>query len=126
MWRSVPPISVMVLSSWCRLTAKATSCPLEDGLSQDLFDGGDPRLDLLHPAHAQGEHALLEGLPLDLHRGGADHDEVADPLGDLHDLVEAHPALVARAVAGAAALALVELEGPHLLGGHPDLDQGLR
>ena len=30
-----------------------------------------PALDLLEAAHAQREHPLLEGLALDLHRGGA-------------------------------------------------------
>src|SRR5260221_647934 len=98
----------------------------EHGLPQSLFDGRDARLDLLDPAHAEGEHPLLEGLPPELHRGGPDQDEVADPFGDLHDLVEAHPALVARPVAGAAAAALVELERPHQFRRHPDLDEGRR
>src|SRR5260221_9485936 len=96
----------------------------EHGLPQYLFDGRDARLDLLDPAHAEGEHPLLEGLPPELHRGGPDQDEIADRLGDLHDLVEAHPALVARAVAGPAPAALVELERPYHLGRHPDLDEG--
>src|SRR5678815_586139 len=91
-WRSVPPISVMVFRSWCRLTATITSWS-QHGLAQDFLDGRHADLDLLQAAHAEGEHPLLQGLPLDLDGGGPDHDQVADAFRDLHHFVKAHAAL---------------------------------
>ena len=70
-----------------------------DRFADDLFDRGDAGLDLDQAAAAQGDHALLDGLLLDLLGLGPGEDQLPDGRGDLHDLEQAGPALVAGVVA---------------------------
>ena len=75
---------------------------------------------------AEGDHALLEALPLDLDRGRAGEDELADLFGDLEDLDERDAALVAGVVALLAALALHDLHGLRVLRREAEGDEDLR
>src|SRR4029079_15611150 len=118
-----PPSSTA--TAWRSTPGRCAPRASQNSLPEDFLDGRDAVLDLLEAAHAEGEHSLLEGLALDLDGGASGHDEFADAVRDLHDLVEAHAPLVARPVAHAAAAPLVELEGPHLVGREADVDERL-
>src|SRR3954454_6923677 len=95
------------------------------GDAGDLGDRGQAAADLLEPVLAQAHHALVDGRVGDRLGRLAGHGERADRVADPHHLVEADPALVARAAAAGAAHGLVGLEvqadveavGAHDLGG---------
>src|SRR5262249_34169016 len=93
---------------------------LEHRLPHDFLDRRQAFLDLLEPRAAEGDHAFLESLPLDLDRGRAGEDELADLLGDLEDLHERDTTLVAGVVALVAALALHDLHVLRVLGREPE------
>src|SRR4051794_39098873 len=76
----------------------------------DLGDRRQPAADLLEAVLAQAHHALVYGGVHDRLRGLAGDGQRADGVADPHDLVEADPALVARAAAACAADGLVGLE----------------
>src|SRR3954467_5441085 len=75
-----------------------------------LGNGRDSVLDLLEAVRAQRAHALRDGHLADFLGGSALDREVADLVRDRHDLVQADPALVARAATAAAADGLVGVE----------------
>src|SRR5215212_830484 len=75
-----------------------------------LGNGRDSVLDLLETVRAQRAHALRDGHLADFVCRRALHRELADLVGDRHDLVQADTALVAGAAAAAAADRLVGLE----------------
>src|SRR5688572_6127115 len=77
------------------------------GDASDLGDRGEPAAHLLEPVLAQPHHALVDRRVGDRLRGLACHRQGADRVRDPHDLVEADPALVARAAAAGAAHGLV-------------------
>src|SRR5512141_555429 len=54
-----------------------------NGLAQDLFDRRDAVLDLDEAAPSQGQHALLDGLPLDVPGLGPGQDHGPDVVVDL-------------------------------------------
>src|SRR4030043_132220 len=95
-----------------------------DGLPQDFFDRSDAVLDLDEAAPAQRQHALLDGLPLDLPGLGPGQDHGPDVVVDLHDLEEGRPALVSGPVAGVAAAGLHDLESLELALQVAHLEQG--
>src|SRR3954454_11988251 len=80
------------------------------GESGDLGDRGHAQTHLLEPVVAQQAHSLLHRDVLDRLGGGALDCQIADLLGDLHDLVEADAALVAGVAAAGAAGRLVGLD----------------
>src|SRR5665647_321543 len=96
--------------------AMGTSVPIRarsfvpDGFAQDFFDRGDTVLDLDEAAAAQRQHALFDGLPLDLPGLGPGQDHRSDVVVDLHDFEQGCPALVTGPVAGVAAAGLHDLE----------------
>src|SRR5439155_12080733 len=53
------------------------------------------------------DHAFIDRLAPQLEPGGADENQLADLLADLHHLVQADASLIARVVAPVAALALL-------------------
>src|SRR3712207_1477823 len=65
----------------------------------NLADGRDPVLDLLEAVEAQRTHALSHRDVLDLVRRGSLDGQRGDLVAHLHHLVDAGPALVARAPA---------------------------
>src|SRR5690606_24150013 len=64
--------------------------------AQDLLDARHAEQGLAPAVLAQGVHALLHGRAADLGTRGARHGEPLDVFGDRHDLVQRHPAAVAR------------------------------
>src|SRR3954451_9693303 len=76
----------------------------------DLGDRGQAAADLLEAVLAEAHHALVHGGVRDVLGRLAGDRHAADRLRDPHDLVEADPALVARAAAARAAHGLVRLE----------------
>src|SRR3954471_6821169 len=75
-----------------------------------LGNGRDSVLDLLEAVRTQRAHALRDGDLADFIGGRPPDRKVANLVRDGHDLVQADPALVARAAAAAAADRLVGLE----------------
>ena len=53
-----------------------------DRLAHDFFDRGDAVLDFNQPGAAQGDHAVLDGLLLDVDGGAAGQDQLADVVVD--------------------------------------------
>src|ERR1700754_3915477 len=76
----------------------------------DLGDRRQPAADLLEAVLAQAHHALVHGGVHDALGGLARDGERTDRLAHPHDLIQADPALVARAAAAGAADGLVGLE----------------
>src|SRR5215217_9192093 len=122
-WRS----DAFCATTWRRISEKSKFMPLDSsalrretcspvgalpgaGDAGDLGDRGEPAADLLEPVLAQPHHALVDRRVGDRLGGLARHGERADRLGDPHDLVQADPALVARAAAAGAADRLVGLQ----------------
>src|ERR1019366_6954760 len=99
---------------------------LQHRLPDDLLDRRHAVLDLLEARAAEGDHALLETLPLDLDGRRAREDEFADLLGDLEHLDEGDAALVAGVVALLAALALHDLNALGVLRREAEGDEDLR
>src|SRR4029078_4361402 len=99
-----------------RTSAKSKSIRSPIGRRVDLRDpchlgnGRDSVFDLLEAVRAQRAHALGDGHLADLLGRGALDRELATLARDRHDLVQAGPALVARAAAAPAADRLVGLE----------------
>src|SRR3954466_13866208 len=75
-----------------------------------LGNGRDSVLDLLEAVRAQRAHALRDGHLANFVGRRALDRGVTDLVRDRHDLIQADPALVARATAAAAADGLVGLE----------------
>src|SRR5438552_16145754 len=96
-----------------------------DGL--DFLERGDALLHLDEARLPQVAHAFLLRLLGDIERRSAWHDELPHFIGDRHHLVDADPALVARALALVAANGSI---GPpcavEALFGTPGLDQRFR
>src|SRR4051812_39180612 len=101
MCRSEPLFSTSVCSS------SGSVAMLFHGLPRDLFDRGHAIHHLHQPAAAQRDHALVDRLAAQFQRGGADQNQLAQLLGDLHHFVETDAALVAAVVAALAAAALL-------------------
>src|SRR4051794_33403690 len=78
--------------------------------SRDLGDGRQAEPDLLEAVVSEAPHALAARDLADLIGRSALEDERADLLAERHELVEADPALVARAAAAPASHRLVGLE----------------
>ncbi len=75
---------------------------------------------------AKVEHAFAAGLGSDVHGVAAGHDDAGDLLADRHDLVDAHPALVAAALAAFATARSHRLPAAvELVGLEAGLQQGL-
>ena len=83
--------------------------------ARDFFQRRHARAHLDQSAAAQRDHAALDGLLLQFHCRGADQDQLADLVVDLHHFVQTAAALVSGVVADAAALALLNLDGPRFL-----------
>src|SRR5580765_3104934 len=79
------------------------------GDAQDLLDRGLTRLRLGPSVFPDRDHAAFHGVPADLAGRRLAQDETADLLADQEELVDAHPALVARLPTGLAPLAPVQL-----------------
>src|SRR4051794_13649657 len=80
------------------------------GDAGDLRDRRQAAADLLQAVLAQAHHAFVHGGVHDRLRGLARDRERPDRVRDPHDLIEADPALVARAAAARVADGLVGLE----------------
>src|SRR3954469_15462390 len=99
-----------------RTSAKSKSISSPIGWRVGLRDpchlgyGRDSVLDLLEAVRAQWTHPLSDGDLADFLGRGALDREVANLVRNGHDLVQAGPALVARAAAAAAADRLIGLE----------------
>src|SRR6476660_1218141 len=89
----MPPPTSAVGTRFCS-RAKALACA---GDACDLGDRRQAAANLLEPVLAQAHHALVHGGVHDRLRGLARDGQRADRVADPHDLVEADPALVARA-----------------------------
>src|SRR3954447_7686433 len=95
-------------SRWSPLSGAAALAGAGDAC--DLGDRRQPATDLLEAVLAQAHHALVHrGVHDRLGRLARDRER-ADGVAHPHDLVEADPALVARAAAAGAADGLVGLE----------------
>src|SRR5512136_2814472 len=109
MCRSLASASTQAFSSSKIGLAMDTSVSLRarslvpDGLAQDFLDRGDAVLDLDEAAPAQGQHALLDGLPLGLPGLGPGQDHRPDVVVGLPDLEQGRPAIVPGLIAGVAA-----------------------
>jgi hypothetical protein len=88
-----------------------------------MFDRCDAELDLEEPAGAKRQHPLFHGLAPQLDRRGAHENQLAELLGDFHDLVQADAALVAGVVALLAAATLVRHDHRRVLARKPAFDQ---
>ena len=60
-WRSVPFISVIVFSSWCRLTATITSWS-QHGLAQHFLDGGHAVFYFSETRLTKSDHSFVDRL----------------------------------------------------------------
>src|ERR1035437_442233 len=99
----------------CSGSFSRSASRLQHRLPDDLLDRRQAVLDLLETRASEGDHAFLEAFSLDLDRGRAGEDELADLLGDLEHFDEGDAALVARVVALLAALALHDLDALRVL-----------
>src|SRR3954462_2366143 len=128
MCRSEAPFSTIALSSCWRLTVGCvTPVPLpcvpsklaprsvRGGDAGDLVERAGPLANLGDAAHAQGAHAVADGLVLELDRGGPLQHQLLERLGHRHALVDRDAPLVAGAGALLAALALGAGGGVDLL-----------
>src|SRR5690606_17606821 len=91
----VPPLP----APWCSLCRR---------LLDDFLERGRTTRNLLHPIHAQRQHAFLETLLTQLVRRRTVHDQASQLGRHRHDLVETRAPLVAAAGALVAALAAIE------------------
>src|SRR4051794_39007312 len=112
MWRSEALCSTTLSkmsakSKFMPLQASARAVPALSGVralpgagyARDLGDRRQPAADLLQAVLAQAHHALVHGGVHDRLGGFARDRQGADRVADPHDLVQADPALVARAAA---------------------------
>src|SRR5882724_3753447 len=99
-----PGLSGFVLVSPC------SSPPSDPRHPPHLLEGGDPLGELPESRLAQGAHAVLDRLALDLGGVGGLEDEVLDPLVHGQDLEDAGAAEVAGAAALETALPLLDLD----------------
>src|SRR5713101_4468 len=125
----------MVPSSWFQvpdspgfslLPPETWNLLLEDRLPQDFFQGRYPAPDLVQARGAEADHSLLDRLAFQLDRGRSRENHLADLVGELEDLVEADPALVAGVAAPLASAAALDLEALDLIRGEAHLDEHLR
>src|SRR6267142_4115807 len=123
MCRSVPPCSTRVFRSWCSVTAMLSSS--EHRLAHDLFHRREARLDLPQSRATEADHAFFLRLVPELDRRGSRQDHLPHRVGDLHDLVQPDPSLVAGVVARRAPLAFVKLDLLRVLGAVADVDERL-
>src|SRR5262245_47746876 len=100
-------VAILVL---CQLPV--SSSRLLHGFSRHFLDRRHALHDLPQTAAAERDHALVHGLPFELERRSPHENQLAELLGDFHDLVEADAPLVAGAIAPVAALAAL---GNHAL-----------
>src|SRR6266536_5209232 len=107
MWRSEASFSIISSSRARRFTGIAWS-PSSGRFLHDLFESRDSLLDLHHSVHPQRQHPVLDALVPQLFRRGALQHQAPQRARHQHHLVQPLPALVPRAVAGVAALALEE------------------
>src|SRR5262245_2097062 len=106
MCRSDPSRSTIALSSSGKVAIRLSPVPVSPSLhrfADDFFDRRQAVLHLPEAACAERDHPLVDGLASQLEAGGADQDQLAELLADLHHLVEADAPLVAGAVARVAA-----------------------
>src|SRR5262245_36234839 len=115
MWRSLPPISIIFLSSSLRVIPAIASPFLENRFAQNFFQRGLARGNFDQSAAAESDHALLDGFLLEFQRGGADENEFAELIVDFHDFVQTGTAFVATFVANVAAFAVIDLGGLELV-----------
>src|SRR5579864_8769516 len=107
MWRSLPLIS-SIFRSRSLSDAVIDLFPFQNsvhGLAGHFFERGGAIHHLDQATAAQRDHAALDGLLLELHRGSSYQDQLADLVIDLHDLVEPAASLVASVIADGAAAA---------------------
>src|SRR5690606_10276180 len=101
------PVVQVLLGTGCTCRAACSrheiERPLFVGRRQHFFERGDALPDLAQARLAKIADAFAPGLCGDVHRVAAGHDDARDLLADRHDLVDAHPALVAAALAALAA-----------------------
>src|SRR5215468_7449619 len=118
MWRSLPPISIIFLSNSLSVMP-AIACSLsrlQYRLAQNLFHGCLSRGNLGEPAAAQRDHSLLDRLLLQLQGRGADQNQFAQFVINLHHFVQARAAFVAALVAGRTALPVINLHRLYFFG----------
>src|SRR5438477_4661546 len=88
----------------------------EQGFADNFLDRRVAVEDAQKAGFAQRSHALLPRDVAQLLGGGLLHDQFLDPVGQEHHLENRHAALVARIVAGRAALAEAEFLSAHVVG----------
>src|SRR3954468_17588518 len=108
MWRSLPPISTILLSNSLKLAAMLSSSPQNSGsmhrFAGDLFQSRHTVHHLDQPASAERNHAALDRLLLQFHGGSTDENQFTNLVVNLHHLVQSGATLISGVVAGAAAL----------------------